>query len=723
MKVQLKTAVDAEHGMPLTVDVWFVEPATRQTIAHHSVATKSGDRLEFSGSIPLSQSGWSVFARAPGWWSSNRYVAPDGRTASLLLVPEGIVKFELVGGDSGLERLVPGDVRIAGLLRQPGRYLPTGVHGGLCAFRKPTSDGESVHVSCPFARGETADVQVSLGPFLPITAPRLGIGESVDLGVIEIVRGAMLTGVLRSGEDRSHLLGLRSRTISGTLPVVEWSDISGAFSFEGLVPGKYELQLVDAPLARWPITIPELTSVVDVGEIASPGANRMVVSVLTPSSDELELRPVATQVARSEDGVVEILGSRVESQERDVRGLYVWKGLPVGSYRIDLEDLQGNRWGREIVEFFGDDQFFLEIQALPIEGRIQRGADPVEDVLVWVGGLNGVERVSLRSDDEGRFGGFIPRSGRWLIDVTPAPSCDPCEGPPEDGWEGFAGGAERLDLGLFDLQPGANGVVELRLSVPGGGVSGRVALPPGVDLGPQGAHIYVHRISRVPWEGEPTFWQTRAGEEGEYSVSGVPEGDYRVYAEQMVAGRLFVSPETQVGLADTAVKDLELRLREFRSLDVTVRSGPRPVLGARVLIRPVATSIPSDWGSRTTNGLGMVHEWLPRETLQVDVLVVADNFGLIGRRVRMPETSDPLIVELFPTRGELRVPRLAGAAMVTPEGMRVGLERLEGYGVAQVEEESLVLSGLAPGKWLFCPPSRPCRTGQVLPWAAVDLDP
>ena len=100
----------------------------------------------------------------------------------------------------------------------------------------------------------------------------------------------------------------------------------------------------------------------------------------------------------------------------------MWRGLPAGDYQVEVADNRGNRWHHEVVRFFGQDRYTIELDAVPLVGRIERGGEPLENVMVWFGGMWGFERVSFRSREEGRFSGLLPREGLTAKSTTPAAS-------------------------------------------------------------------------------------------------------------------------------------------------------------------------------------------------------------------------------------------------------------------------------------------------------------
>ena len=439
LTVHLAAIASREEAPTGEVTLEFTEASTRLPVASYIVEA-AVDKQSFQVTVPAleSQSGWFASARSEGWWSPTAYIAPDDREASLTLVPEGVVRFAVDGTDKGVDLLETGQVWIGGRVGNRGVRLDRGIYGGPCAVdREP--DRREVLIACPFAREEKVDLRVRLGPFLPLLRSEVTVEAETDLGLIAPVRGATVTGSMASVDGSSHRFALRLRDAWLAFGWSAWTDAGGIFTFEGLSPGAYELRLAGSDGDSWPVRLESLADHVDLGQLVSAAGNLLAVSFVVPSVLDVDsLRPTVWAATLGPGGEVEDRGRMHEFEERGTDGSFVWRGLPVGDYEVEVEDNRGNRWHQEVVSFFGQDHYYVELDAVPLVGRIERGGEPLENVLVWFGGLFDVERNAFRSREEGRFSGLLPRDGGWFVEVTPAPDCDPCEGPWEEGgWGGF----------------------------------------------------------------------------------------------------------------------------------------------------------------------------------------------------------------------------------------------------------------------------------------------
>ncbi len=732
VELVVRLVVHESHAdaSPREVTVEFTEASTGEPAASRVVpGLADGEPQDVRVILPLhaSRSGWFASARAPGWWSPATYVAPDGREASLTLVPQGTVRLAVDGADTGVDLLDAGNVWIAGRLAGRGVRLERGVHRGPCQVDSE-SDPREVRIACPFARDEAADLRVRLGPFLPLLRSEVTIAADMDLGRIRPVRGATVTGSLASADGASHRLRLMRTNAPLALGWSAWTDSGGAFAFEGLSPGVYELRLAAADGDSWPVSIDSPADRVDLGQLVSAAGNLFVISFLVPATVELDrLRPRLSTVTLGPDG--DVKGRRRLSKvgERDEDGAWRWRGLSAGDYEVQVEDEGGNRWGRELLRFFGNDRHYVELDAVPLAGRIRRGGEPLQDIMVWFGGLWGVERVSFRSGDEGRFSGLLPRSGFWPVSVTPAPDCDPCEGGwDNDGWDGFD---DRIvdDAGVVEIEADLDGVARIEIELSPGAISGRVVrreadtgrLEP-VDQ----AHVRVRAVDEVAGERldalQPSEWQRRTGASGAFYVTGLPAWEYEIISDGRFQGQELRSRPRLVRVTgDDRVGDLELLLEGRRPLLVAVRSAGAPVPGAQTLVLHPAGSARVESG-RHTRGAGSATHFVPMDAEFVDVVARAEGLGMNGWRFRVDE-GVPLALDLESNVGSLRLPDDWSGRLMTPGGAWIKVGTLaaidDRWGQVRRDGDQFVVEGLAVGAWTYCPEGAGCSTVDVAPWA------
>ncbi|MCY3928517.1 MAG: carboxypeptidase-like regulatory domain-containing protein [Acidobacteria bacterium] len=728
LTVHLDAIASRDEAPSGDVTIEFAEASTRAPVASFMIEVAAEDQ-SFQVAVPEaeSRSGWVASARSEGWWSSTAYIAPDDEEVSLTLVPEGVVRFAVDGTDRGVDLLRSGHVRIAGRVGNRGVRLEQGSYGGPCEVdRQP--ERREVLIACPFARDETVDLRVRLGVFLPVLRSEVTVAADTDLGLIESVRGAVVTGSMDSQDASSHRFGMRQRDAYGAFWWSSWTDAGGAFMFEGLSPGLYELRLAGSDGDSWPVRIGSLNDRIDLGQLQSAAGNLLTVSFLAPSVLEIgDLKPIIFAVTLGLGGDVEGWNRDFEFEERRSDGSFVWRGLPAGDYEVHVEDRRGNRWHQEVIGFFGQDHYTIELDAVPLVGRIERGGEPLEDAMVWFGGMWGFERISFRSREEGRFSGLLPREGFWPVEVTPAPGCDPCEGGwDSDGWDGFDD-REVNDAGNFEIAADSDGVARVRIELPAGTVSGRVVrrnVATGLLEPVEGAYVWMVANEEVAGESldhlMPVRWRRKTDSSGTFEITGLPEWEYSLSADGWVDDREIRSWELQLQVgSDDRIEDVELLLEDLRPVSIVVRAGGVPVSGAQTFVHfPAGTRRVDSNGY--TDGSGTAPHWLPMEAEVVDVVVRADGLGMVGWRFEIRDDG-PIGVEMSPDRGALRVPDSWEAWLVTPGGALVDvgdtLAAIADRGQVQKDGDEFVVRDLAPGTYSYCLPDGVCTRVEVVPWA------
>ena len=180
------------------------------------------------------------------------------------------------------------------------------------------------------------------------------------------------------------------------------------------------------------------------------------------------------------------------------------------------------------------------------------------------------------------------------------------------------------------------------------------------------------------------------------------------------------SRELQLQVArDDRIEDLELRLDDQRPVSIVVRSGGVPVSGAQtfMLLPSGTTRVDSN---HYTDGSGVASHWLPMEAEAVDVVVRLEGLGMIGWRFDVRDEVS-LEVEMSADRGDLRVPDLWDAWLVTPGGVsvKVGstLAAVADRGQIQTDGDEFVVRDLAPGTYSYCSPDGACTRVDIVPWA------
>ena len=731
LAVRLGAIVARDEAPFGDVTIEFSEASTREPVASY-VVEASAEEQTFLVTVPAleSRSGWLLWARSEGWWSPAAFIPWDEREASLTLVPEGLVRFAVDGTDTAVDFLETGRVWIDGRVDRRRVRLDRGLYGGPCEVdREP--DRREVLITCPFARDEEVELRVRLGPFLPLLRSEVTVEADTDLGLVEPVRGARVTASLASPDGSSQQFRLRQRDGFGALGWVAWTDSGGALTFEGLSPAAYELQLTGSDGDSWPVRIESLSDQIDLGPLVSSAGNLLSVSFLTPSVLEVDLKPTVSSVTLGPDGEVERRERRFEFHDRGSDGSFLWRGLPPGDYEVAIGDDRGNRWGYDVLRFFGQDHHYVELAAVPLVGRIERGGEPLENAMVWFGGMWGFERISFRSREEGRFSGLLPREGYWPVDVTPAPACDPCEGGWDtDGWGDFDD-REVNSAGIFQIEADADGIARVDIDLAAGAISGRVVrrnLESGLLEPVAGARVWVWAAGEVAGEQrdplQPRSWRSRTDASGAFEVTGLPPWSYSIHAEAYVDERELQSAplHTEV-VGDDRIEDLELRLLDQRRVTVVVRSGGVPLAGAQTFVLHPAGS-----GTAVANsysdGAGEARHNVSMDAEYVDIVVRAEGLGMNGWRFDVRD-GVPIEVDLSAIRGSLRVPRwqdgvyLREARLITPGGASIRIDTLAAIndrGQIQEDGDEAIVNDLAPGSYSYCPKDSACTSVDIAPW-------
>lgn len=717
MKLELKVVDHRELADVRSATFEALDPITREGIASWHLAKDialEGLQVE----VPASEVGVVVRATAEGAWSPSVHVPPGAALEPLFLLRERRIVLRVRSSHRALERLANENLYVLGRVWAPGRRLPPGVYRGPCDGQWTEGEREFI-VTCPFAGGETARVRVWLGPFQAWTATVTDGFEDLAFELDEPRIGATATGRLASSPAAVFLAA-----DDGRIPLATWTDLTGSFTLEGLSPGRFSLRLVNSPLDRWPVHIRSLEDWVDLGNLQSAASNRLTVELRGAHGASLTgLAVAATPVELNIQSQVVNYGSSIRGASRE-GGLFTWEGLPRGHYELDVTSQQGDRYRQERIEFLGMDYTVLDLELLPVEGILRRDGDPVEGAMLWFGGMRGVQRVAMRSQEGGVFQGFLPQERDWFLELTAAPLCDPCEGSWEQGWQGLD--SETVErVGFIEARADEDGVARMEIDLPAGRVIGRVVAVEEDGLrGVDGVRVTIERAERTFPQGAVGIgpWQTRSEESGTFAVEGLPAGSYTAVAE--VSGtreRRRASGDVEFRVdTDLAPPALELRLREQQAIRVAVRSGGAPVSGAAVWIR--SGSAVDGRSPMSSDGQGVF--WLPPPVSTVDIFVWADEFGATGVR-RNVTPGGVIAVELGRSRGGLRLVKRSGGRLVTESGAGIELDRLRGLASRAVVDDGdeIVLRGLAPGTYLWCPSThQECSPASVLPWAESQVE-
>lgn len=230
-------------------------------------------------------------------------------------------------------------------------------------------------------------------------------------------------------------------------------------------------------------------------------------------------------------------------------------GLTPGPYSLRISGKDRSIWLKQEVELkAGDPDLRVRVPVVQVRGRILLGDEPLRSTL-WFEALEGPGRVRFDSDDEGRFGGGLPKTGLWQVDWVVEERGLPL----------------KATLGPVEVWvPDGKAYASVEIRVPGTRLSGVVVDEANRPL--PGAAV---TLTLPPWWGARVF----ADENGDFEARGVPPGEVEVQAEEgdRSSGWLPVHLEEggeSAGLRLVARRQLEIRGR--------VSSAGAPVAGARI---------------------------------------------------------------------------------------------------------------------------------------------
>lgn len=641
---------------------------------------------------------WRVEARGDGLWStvaqvSSREPRPE---AAIELFAAGFLRLELAPPPgTALPDRVP--VRLSS---PPGRraLLPPSLV--LCPL-----DGKILSCALP---GLDLDLVVKVpghaGAFLWDVALRPA--ATLALGPIELVAGSSVVGFAASTDGRplpsDTTVRLQPDAVRAPGPPPSPAELArvpttkpgarGFFQFRGLAPGSYRV-----------VAIAPGRGEAEAGGLSLPPGAELELRaplVLVPPA-EVEVTVTPARSLAGEPWTIELSREelpgrwrRTEHQPVSRDGRLRFRQLRAGSYSVRVADPVGTPVAWKLFELPGAERVDLTVELVEVEGRITLGDEPLAADL-WFGWRTGVPRAQILAGEDGAFSGFLPRSGRWRLEVSTP-----------DGAI-----SRRLASVLVD-PPLAGGPARLDVRLPDTRLAGRVIDEQGRPA--PGAVVAVN----VP--AEATAFPLRTDERGRFAARGLAVGEILLSAEGWVPG---------VGEAEAAPMPVEVRESGSvpASVELTLR-GKRTLRGrvvglysepaAGALVEAVALAGPRMAGvsmASTLSGLdGRFSLALPGQADRAIVYFGASGGGLRARSVDLGTESDLTLVSEAPG-GELVVrlgapldfddpgagiPFLFQDGLPIPPGVFLGWARAQGSPAGSATE--LRIPRLAPGAYAVC---------------------
>lgn len=286
----------------------------------------------------------------------------------------------------------------------------------------------------------------------------------------------------------------------------------------------------------------------------------------------------------------------------------------LGTHRLILFDAREQIWAAQWLEVMpGLRPVFMEVPLVEVVGRITLGDEPLEAKLVF-GSKQGARQVTMQSDSEGRFEGFLPEEGIWPVDLVS-----------EEG--GLL--HQALPPVTVRKKAGRN-LAFLSIELPGTKLTGEVLK--GEERVPEAALVFLR---------EEQGTRRREGVavtdgEGKFSLKGVPPGTLWVHAYLGDSA----SPWLRVDLAEgMETPPLRLDLEDKIKVNGSVLSPDGEVPGAQITALPVMMDGSSGLSAKAQSDFdGGFSLSLPQQALAADLVVSAP--GYAQQILRIPLEAD-----------------------------------------------------------------------------------
>jgi len=670
---------------------------------------------------------WRVAIQSPdGYWAAEHHVNSEDELNSplvLQLLPAGFLEARLIspGHDD-----LPENAKLQ--LRPSPSPSPEGETASFLELRPlGLIEGGTWRIQVPAGH---FDVRLAVGDFVPVYAWNVDVapGETTDLGLLRLEKGASVAGwvaVVGGGSEVEAGVGVElvPRSFGNPPRGAEARRVElrahrtqanerGFFQISGVSPGGYGVRAHREGFVLTEEIALEIRDAVET-TLADP-------LVLEPLA-ELELYLDPPLDLRGEPWNVELLREEAdclvlqEVAEGTVSSAGFWHraGLEAGSYRVAVRDSRQAVWfegHRRLAH--GDGPWIVELDVVPIQGRVRLGEEPLEATVVF-GTTQGRPSLHFETDEEGFFEGALPREGEWAIEVLPAHDADRIQAAESVSVEHESGQrAAYVDVELPDTA--VRGIVRERAQpVEGAGV---LAIRHEARLKRREAMI-------------------ATDEDGHFELRGLSPGTIALRAKHLGKSSDWVVVEI---VEDLEAPEISLDLEErFEVAGQVISAAGQTVAGAHVIFLPAAT--PPDLASPekvVTQADGSFSLELSERFAQADLIVAAPGWPMhLGRYVFDPVNPRPLAITLAPHGGDL----ITEETRFNPAGDNVVLPLVLHHDGAELDirwilrfidprkiessEATLVFRGLESGDYSLCRRGGSCAAGYLAPATELNLSP
>jgi hypothetical protein len=464
------------------------------------------------------------------------------------------------------------------------------------------------------------DVEVSAPGFVPhyLWDVLLKPGPAPQDRILTLLPGASLAGWVTTEGGRPA--GQATVSLRGG-PAVK-SNARGFFQFTALAPGLYHVRASSRELASGLVPAPVVR-----------GEERRLAPLRldAPASLEVTVDPAVDE--HGDPWLVRLTtadgshGDEIVSRAPIASdGFWRKASLSPGRYRLSLLDARGDTvHGADLELVPGPNSERVVLRGVRASGTVTVGGRPLAGTLKLAEVKSGV-RASYEVRDgafAGTFPHFVPAATRWIASLR---SADP-----------------PLKRTIEDVVPVQVTATDVRFTIalPDGRIEGVVRDAAGR---PAAADVITTQAFPSPEDkGEQSFIEAQTDPAtGRFTLEGLEEGDYRVYAT--APGRRAEESQSEVAAvrADEEPGQVELVLKESIVVSGRVMGpGATPVAGASVIV--FARDAPDVLARRrATDETGRYTARLPAGTRDAVLIVSAAGVGhsILGRGVPANRTID-----------------------------------------------------------------------------------
>lgn len=689
------------------VHLVLVDPTTEEEVARRTVPVPW--QGEWSAAL---RSGLQLEVESPDYWSPPFLLDGTESRIALELFPRGEIVFgeaspAALDAAAGQREQISLEVSSVPALRAKDRLGRTRL-----ACRR-----EAQRFHCP-APALALDLRVEKADHVPhyLFNARVQAGKTLDLGRIRFERGASMSGyvTVEEGVPTGTEVAIQ---VAGHFSPAETQrqelrkiraavNERGFFQVVGIPPGGYLVEAKRAGLIETELGPVEVVAGLETALTDPLHLTRAAILELhvAPPLGSLGRTWKMTLIREDPAG-----GTETFEGEADADGIWRQADLPPGRYQVHVADPDGEKtgagddsiWATETLELApGSQSVFVDIPSIEVEGTLRAGDAAIAARLIF-GGFHGAPHVTLRSDEEGRFAGRLPRAGVWDLDAEIGGQL---RSLPAVEVEARSGGkAARLDIRL----------PETRLH---GRVTHKGKIVAGASLWGRGRET-----------GTSARFDVDTDQDGTFDIQGLAAGLYAVTASS--AELRVASPELDFEIREGAESPpVEIELEELIRIEGQILAGgvPTPNAGIGLFLR---ARHGDDARPGRSDAAGTVKLLVPASTREIGLVVSAPGFAwqIFALRPALEEPRfRPFVTEVAQNGGTLRLAgedlrkgRLSSAGSEVP--LHLVKDTLRSAGYVQEKGNTWILANASPGIYRICG-ARSCAEGFLAAGGDLELN-